>query len=292
MGSLSAEARRVRRERRALIRNGTATESDFDAEIDAQGRELSAAVEERKQIDSKLEAADADKKKYEKELEECKTALAAKHPGVDIADLRSEKKRLEASIKDVLEQKEDLREDRRPLVGRIKELHANIAELKRQMGAWHDLTYAQFAIALVMSFSLPPPSFLSFFFPGLLSSRVLTTAVQFKPCFNFVRLLVLVLLVLVLLCFRFAPHNTYHITHAPFLPTGLLTEWRDIDNTSLTRDLIPGVSLLSSLARISCMFVPLLCSSVCCSSDFTLVPPMLSAADGWHHHAVRPTKSV
>ena len=125
-----------------------------------------------------------------------------------------------------------------------------------------------------------------------LSSRVLTTAVQFKPCFNFVRLLVLVLLVLVLLCFRFAPHNTYHITHAPFLPTGLLTEWRDIDNTSLTRDLIPGVSLLSSLARISCMFVPLLCSSVCCSSDFTLVPPMLSAADGWHHHAVRPTKSV
>ena len=105
--------------------------------------------------------------------------------------------------------------------------------------------------------------------------------------FNFVRLLVLVLL-----CFRFAPHNTYHITHAPFLPTGLLTEWRDIDNTSLTRDLIPGVSLLSSLARISCMFVPLLCSSVCCSSDFTLVPPMLSAADGWHHHAVRPTKSV
>ena len=179
-----------------------------------------------------------------------------------------------------------------PLDARIKELHANIAELKQHLGAWHDLTYTQFAIALVMSFSLPPPSFLSFFFPGLLSSRVLTTAVQFKPCFNFVRLLVLVLLVLVLLCFRFAPHNTYHITHAPFLPTGLLTEWRDIDNTSLTRDLIPGVSLLSSLARISCMFVPLLCSSVCCSSDFTLVPPMLSAADGWHHHAVRPTKSV
>ena len=61
LGSLSAEARRVRRERRALIRNGTATESDFDAEIDAQGRELSAAVEERKQIDLELRTTTAEK---------------------------------------------------------------------------------------------------------------------------------------------------------------------------------------------------------------------------------------
>ena len=138
LGSLSAEARRVRRERRALIRNGTATESDFDAEIDAQGRELSAAVEERKQIDSKLEAAETRQAKYEKELEECKTALAAKHPGVDIVKLERKKERLEASIEDVLEKKEDLREDRRPLAARIKELGADIAALKQQMGAWHD----------------------------------------------------------------------------------------------------------------------------------------------------------
>ena len=138
MGSLSAEARRVRRERRALIRNGTATESDFDAEIDAQERELLAAVEERKQIDSKLEAADADKKKYEKELEECKTALAAKHPGVDIADLRSEKERLEASIAVESEKARQYLEERGLLVTRIKEPHADIAELKQQMGAWHD----------------------------------------------------------------------------------------------------------------------------------------------------------
>ena len=279
-------------DRRARIRARTATVDDYQAEIAAQERELAAAVVERKQIDSKLEAAETRQAKYEKELKKCETALAAKQPGVDIADLRSEKERLKASIAVESEKARQYLEERGLLVTRIKELHADIAELKQHLGAWHDLTYAQFAIALVMSFSLPPPSFLSFFFPGLLSSRVLTTAVQFKPCFNFVRLLVLVLLVLVLLCFRFAPHNTYHITHAPFLPTGLLTEWRDIDNTSLTRDLIPGVSLLSSLARISCMFVPLLCSSVCCSSDFTLVPPMLSAADGWHHHAVRPTKSV
>ena len=137
LGSLSAEARRVRRERRALIRNGTATESDFDAEIDAQGRELSAAVEERKQIDSKLEAADADKKKYEKELEECKTALAAKHPGVDIVKLERKMEALDMSIAVESEKERQYLDERGPLVARIKELGADISRLERQARAWH-----------------------------------------------------------------------------------------------------------------------------------------------------------
>ena len=111
---------------------------DIRAEIAAQERELSAAVEERKQIDSKLEAAETRQAKYEKELEECKTALAAKHPGVDIADLRSEKERLKASIAVESEKARQYLEERGLLVTRIKEPHADIAELKQQMGAWHD----------------------------------------------------------------------------------------------------------------------------------------------------------
>ena len=173
--STSAEAREARRKR---IEERTATVDDIRAEIAAQERELSAAVEERKQIDSKLEAAETRQAKYEKELEECKTALAAKHPGVDIVKLKRKMERLEASIEDVLEKKEDLREDRRPLAARIKELGADIAALKQQMGAWHELTFAHFvAIALVMSFSLLPPLSL---FSSLPSSWVLTTAVQFR----------------------------------------------------------------------------------------------------------------
>ena len=131
----SAEAREARRKR---IEERTATVDDIRAEIAAQERELSAAVEERKQIDSKLEAAETRQAKYEKELEECKTALAAKHPGVDIADLRSEKERLEASIKDVLATKKRLGRPYEQLNARIEELGADIAALKQQMGAWHD----------------------------------------------------------------------------------------------------------------------------------------------------------
>ena len=134
----SAEARRARRERRKCIRNGTATESDFDAEIDAQGRELSAAVEERKQIDSKLEAAETRQAKYEKELEECKTALAAERSPAAIADLRNEKKRLEASIAVEGRKQSRLLKQSEPLDARVEELHANIAELKQQMGTWHE----------------------------------------------------------------------------------------------------------------------------------------------------------
>ena len=132
--STSAEAREARRKR---IEERTATVDDIRAEIAAQERELSAAVEERKQIDSKLEAAETRQAKYEKELEECKTALAAKHPGVDIVKLERKMERLEASIEDVLEKKEDLREDRRPLAARIKELGADISRLERQARAWH-----------------------------------------------------------------------------------------------------------------------------------------------------------
>ena len=114
-------------DRRARIRARTATVDDYQAEIAAQERELSAAVEERKQIDSKLEAAETRQAKYEKELKKCEQKLAAKQSRADIVKLERKKERLEASIKDVLEQKEDLREDRRPLAAHIKELRAAIA---------------------------------------------------------------------------------------------------------------------------------------------------------------------
>ena len=124
--------------RRKRIRAHTATVDDYQAEIAAQEHELAAAVEERKQIDSKLNAADTDKKEYEKELKKCEQKLAAKQSRADIVKLERKKERLEASIKDVLEQKEDLREDRRPLAAHIKELRADIAELKQHLGTWHD----------------------------------------------------------------------------------------------------------------------------------------------------------
>ena len=133
--STSAEAREARRKR---IEERTATVDDIRAEIAAQERELSAAVEERKQIDLELRTTTAEKKKYEKKLEECEQNLAAKQSRADIVKLERKKERLEASIEDVLEKKEDLREDRRPLAARIKELGADIAALKQQMGAWHD----------------------------------------------------------------------------------------------------------------------------------------------------------
>ena len=165
-------------DRRKRIGARTATVDDYQAEIAAQERELAAAVVERKQIDSKLEAAETRQAKYEKELKKCETALAAKQPGVDIADLRSEKERLKASIAVESEKARQYLEERGLLVTRIKELHADIAELKQQMGAWHELTFAHFvAIALVMSFSLLPPLSL---FSSLPSSWVLTTAVQFR----------------------------------------------------------------------------------------------------------------
>ena len=173
--STSAEAREARRKR---IEERTATVDDIRAEIAAQERELSAAVEERKQIDSKLEAADTDKKKYEKKLEECEQNLAAKQSRADIVKLERKKERLEASIAVEGRKQSRLLDQSEPLDARIKELHADIAELKQQMGAWHELTFAHFvAIALVMSFSLLPPLSL---FSSLPSSWVLTTAVQFR----------------------------------------------------------------------------------------------------------------
>ena len=128
----------AREARRARMRARTATLKDYQAEIAAQERELAAAVVERKQIDSKLEAAETRQAKYEKELKKCETALAAKQPGVDIADLRSEKERLKASIAVESEKARQYLEERGLLVTRIKEPHADIAELKQQMGAWHD----------------------------------------------------------------------------------------------------------------------------------------------------------
>ena len=124
--------------RRKRIKAHTATLDDYQAEIAAQEHELAAAVQKQSEIDSKLNAADTDKKEYEKELKKCETALAAKQPGVDIADLRSEKERLEASIAVESEKARQYLEERGLLVTRIKEPHADIAELKQQMGAWHD----------------------------------------------------------------------------------------------------------------------------------------------------------
>ena len=111
---------------------------DYQAEIAAQERELAATIEERKQIDSKLEAAETRQAKYEKELEECKTALAAERSPAAIADLRSEKKRLEASIAVEGRKQSRLLKQSEPLDARVEELHANIAELKQQMGTWHE----------------------------------------------------------------------------------------------------------------------------------------------------------
>ena len=124
--------------RRKRIRAHTATLDDYQAEIAAQEHELAAAVEERKQIDSKLEAAETRQAKYEKELEECKTALAAKQSRTDIVKLERKKERLEASIAVEGRKQSRLLDQSEPLDARIKELHADIAELKQQMGAWHD----------------------------------------------------------------------------------------------------------------------------------------------------------
>ena len=60
-GAQARRARRERRERRARIRGGTATEDDFDAEIDAQERELAAAIKKREEIDLELRTTTAEK---------------------------------------------------------------------------------------------------------------------------------------------------------------------------------------------------------------------------------------
>ena len=99
---------------------------------------MAAAVEEKEEIDSKLKASETRQAKYEKELEECKTALAAERSPAAIADLRSEKKRLEASIAVEGRKQSRLLKQSEPLDARVEELHANIAALKRQMGAWHE----------------------------------------------------------------------------------------------------------------------------------------------------------
>ena len=187
--------------RRKRIKAHTATLDDYQAEIAAQEHELAAAVQKQSEIDSKLNAADTDKKEYEKELKKCEQKLAAKQSRADIVKLERKKERLEASIAVEGRKQSRLLDQSEPLDARIKELHANIAELKQHLGAWHDLTYTQFAIALVMSFSLPPPSPLSFF--GLPSTWVLTTAVQFIPC----------LILFVFLFLFFFVSALHHITH-------------------------------------------------------------------------------
>ena len=124
--------------RRKRIKAHTATLDDYQAEIAAQEHELAAAVQKQSEIDSKLNAADTDKKEYEKELKECKTALAAKQSRADIVKLERKMERLEASIKDVLATKKRLGRPYEQLNARIEELGADIAALKQQMGAWHD----------------------------------------------------------------------------------------------------------------------------------------------------------
>ena len=114
---------KVRRElteddRRARIRARTATVDDYQAEIAAQERELAATIEERKQIDSKLEAAETRQAKYEKELKACKEQLAALRDAEVKAALRRR----------LVRQKE--------LEDRICKLEADIHELKQRMGTW------------------------------------------------------------------------------------------------------------------------------------------------------------
>ena len=137
--STSAEAREARKKR---IEERTATVDDIRAEIAAQERELSAAVEERKQIDLELRTTTAEKKKYEKKLEECEQKLAAERSPTVIAELERKMKALGADI-DVERRKErQYLEERGPLVARIKELGADISRLERQARAWHAYTFS------------------------------------------------------------------------------------------------------------------------------------------------------
>ena len=124
--------------RRKRIKAHTATLDDYQAEIAAQEHELAAAVQKQSEIDSKLNAADTDKKEYEKELKKCEQKLAAKQSRADIVKLERKKERLEASIAVESEKARQYLEERGLLVTRIKEPHADIAELKQHLGTWHD----------------------------------------------------------------------------------------------------------------------------------------------------------
>ena len=128
----------AREARRARMRARTATLKDYQAEIAAQEHELAAAVQKQSEIDSKLNAADTDKKEYEKELKKCEQKLAAKQSRADIVKLERKKERLEASIAVEGRKQSRLLDQSEPLDARIKELHADIAELKQQMGTWHE----------------------------------------------------------------------------------------------------------------------------------------------------------
>ena len=124
--------------RRKRIKAHTATLDDYQAEIAAQEHELAAAVQKQSEIDSKLNAADTDKKEYEKELKKCEQKLAAKQSRADIVKLERKMEALDASIAVEGRKQSRLLDQSEPLDARIKELHADIAELKQQMGAWHD----------------------------------------------------------------------------------------------------------------------------------------------------------
>ena len=68
-------------------------------------------------------------------LKECEQKLAAARSPAAIADLELEKQGFNADIAVERQKQRQYLEERGPLLGRIKELHADIAELKQQMGA-------------------------------------------------------------------------------------------------------------------------------------------------------------
>ena len=104
---------------------------DYQAEIAAQECEVAAAVEEKEEIDSKLEASETRQAEYEKELEECKEKLAAEQSPAAIVKLELKKEGLEADIVLQTIKQRSLRKQKDMLATRITEFDA----LKQRLGA-------------------------------------------------------------------------------------------------------------------------------------------------------------
>ena len=92
---------------------------------------MAAAVEEKEEIDSKLEASETRQAEYEKELEECKEKLAAEQSPAAIVKLELKKEGLEADIVLQTIKQRSLRKQKDMLATRITEFDA----LKQRLGA-------------------------------------------------------------------------------------------------------------------------------------------------------------
>ena len=130
----AANDEETHRARRARIRARTATVDDYQAEIAAQECEVAAAVEEKEEIDSKLEASETRQAEYEKELEECKEKLAAERSPAAIVKLERKKEGLEVDIVLQTIKQRSLRKQKDMLATRITEFDA----LKQRLGAGHE----------------------------------------------------------------------------------------------------------------------------------------------------------